>query len=93
MENNIIVEIRLFKNSGNLKAFADMILPNPLGDITIRGFRVVQKPGSEPWVAFPQTSFLKNGNVQYVPLLEMSRRLRSQIQELILEEYRKHAEK
>lgn len=90
MENKILIELRILKDSGNLKAFADVIFPTPLGDITIRGFRVVQKEKADPWVGFPQTSFQKNGKTQYVHLLDVSRRLRSELQNMILKEYEKN---
>ena len=91
MENTVLIELRRLENCGNLKAFADLIFPTSLGDVTIKGFRVVQKEGSDPWVGFPQTSFQKNGSTKYVPLLELNRRVRNQVQEIILKEFKKQS--
>ena len=84
----ITVELRLFE-SGSLKAFADATFPSELGEITVRGFRVIAKDGKPPWVAFPSSSYRKNGEFVDRPLLEVGRALKRQIAEAILAEFKR----
>ena len=41
---------------GQLKAFADVTFVSPVGELTIRGFRVLQEEGKTPWVGMPTTN-------------------------------------
>lgn len=47
--NTVVTNLKLMNGSGALKAFLDVTFDEHL---TIKGFRVVQKEGQEPWVAF-----------------------------------------
>ena len=87
----IFVSIHLHQ-SGQLKAFADFTLQTPLGEITIRGFRVVQKDGGEPWIAFPAMSYQKDGEAKFKDLLDMPQATHRKIAEAILAEYRRVSE-
>lgn len=58
--------------AGQLKAFADVILQTEVGEMTIVGFRIIQKDGGNPWVAFPKSSYLnKSGEQKERELLVM----------------------
>jgi DNA-binding cell septation regulator SpoVG len=85
--DKIIVELRLHE-SGKLKAFADVTIPSTLGEITVRGFRVVQDGTAAPWVAFPTISYMKAGAKVNKQIVEVSRGLKSQLADSILTEYR-----
>jgi DNA-binding cell septation regulator SpoVG len=75
-------------DKGSLKAFADVTI----GEITIKGFRVVHKDlvNSGPWVGFPQIRFEKDGKPTFRDVIEASRQVRREISEKILEEYYKN---
>lgn len=82
----LMIEIKLI-DKGYLKAFADVTLPANIGEITLRGFRVIQKDGQQPWVGFPTISYSKNGKTVNNPVVEVSRSVHREIAEAILREY------
>lgn len=84
-ETGIIVEMKMV-DYGKLRAIADVTFPSSVGEITIRGFKVIQSDG-EPWVAFPSSSYVKDGKRMNAPILEVSRGLRRQIIEAVMAEY------
>lgn len=90
-EQNIIVELKVFER-GNLKAFADVTIPTQLGEITVRGFRVIQKDGAGAWVGFPSTSYTKDGKTVNNQIIETSKSLKRKITDLILAEYKRTTE-
>lgn len=71
-------------NYGGVKAYGDVTLPTPVGEVTIKGFRVISKNGEPPWVGFPSTSYQKEGKSVNKPLLELRTGVRRQIAEAIL---------
>ena len=83
----ILVGLKLFEK-GTLKAFADVTIPSPVGELTIRGFRVIQKDGEKAWVGFPTNSYTKDGKTVHSQILETSRRLKDKLVEQILSEYK-----
>jgi len=85
--DRIVVELRLY-DSGKLKAFADVTITTPLGEITVRGFRVVQDGAAAPWVAFPTTSYMKAGARINKQIVEVGRSLKAQVVEAILAAFR-----
>ncbi len=72
-------------NAGALKAFADVTY----GDMTIKGCRVVQKDGQDPWVGFPQLTYQKNGKTVYKDVIEVPRALKKKIVDLVLDKHKK----
>jgi len=88
-----LVTIKLFKDAGSLKAFADLTLPTKFGDITIHRFKVLQDSDNRPWVALPQIAY---GDFitgpKYFPLLRVSEKLERKIKGWIMGEYRKAVE-
>lgn len=87
-DEQIVVSLHLFE-SGQLKAFADVTLLTSLGEITIRGFRVVQNADQQPWVAFPRTSYQKNGETKSKDLLDMLQAMHRKLADAILAEYKR----
>jgi DNA-binding cell septation regulator SpoVG len=87
-ESKLIVEVKKMER-GNLKAFADVTLPTEFGEVTLRGFRVIQKDEQPTWVALPSSSYTKDGKIVNSPLLEVSRNLKRQITDAVLAEYHK----
>jgi|GEM_PF-3011323 len=87
----ISVEIRLINNAKGLKASANITLPAEIGEITLKGFRVIEKEPGKPWVGFPQESYQKDGEWKHVPFLEVSPRAKRLIADSILEAYRRFA--
>ena len=85
-ESHITVDVRRIER-GQLKGFADVTLASELGEITIKSFKVFQQPGEEPHVAFPTTSYVKDGAVVQKPLLDASPSLARQITEAILAQF------
>lgn len=87
-EPTLTVEVKKM-DRGQLKAFADVTLTTPLGEITLRGFRVVQKDEQPAWVALPTSSYTKDGKIVNSPLLEVTRNLKRQLTDAVLAEYHK----
>ena len=88
MSDSITVEIKKMER-GQLKAFADVTLTTPIGEITLRGFRVVQKDTQPAWVALPASSYMKDGKTVNSPLLEVTHNLKRQLTDAVLAEYHK----
>jgi DNA-binding cell septation regulator SpoVG len=72
---------------GQLRAFCDVTLSFEHGELTLKGCRVIQKDGQEPWIAFPTNSYEKDGKTINKPVLEFSQTLRRMITTAILAEY------
>lgn len=88
--NTVVTNLKLMNGSGALKAFLDVTFDEHL---TIKGFRVVQKEGQEPWVAFPQITYEKDGKTVRKDVLEVSRLMKKEITEKVLEEFAKQTGK
>jgi hypothetical protein len=72
---------------GSLKAFADVSIPSEFGEVAIRGFRVIQDGDEPPWVGFPSSSYVKNGQVVRSPLLQLGPALHRRVAEAVLDAY------
>lgn len=86
-----LISIKLFKDAGSLKAFADLTIPTKFGEITIHRFKVLQEGEKRLWVAFPQIAYDKTFETHYWPLLQTSQKLERKIKGWILGEYRRVA--
>lgn len=87
-EQRITVELKRVA-FGKLKAFSDVTLPTPFGEFTIKGLRVIQQEGEEPWVAFPTSSYVKDGKTVNVAVLEFPRSLKKMIADEVLGEFKR----
>ena len=85
-EPEIAVELTRVER-GQLKGLANVSIPSALGEITLRGFRVIEKDGQAPWVGFPTSGYVKNGKPQNYPLLELPASLRRKVVDAVLAEY------
>jgi DNA-binding cell septation regulator SpoVG len=83
--NGLKVEIRSATKSGPVKAYADVRIEVPNGELTICGFSIIQKDGKPCFVGFPS----KPGNIQgkYFPIFEAEGQIREAICKAVLEAY------
>jgi hypothetical protein len=79
----LTVDVRLFER-GTLQAFADVTFPSALGELTLKGFRVLQKEGEGAWVAFPSSSYTKEGKIINSPLLVVGGSLKKHLADAVL---------
>jgi DNA-binding cell septation regulator SpoVG len=79
----ISVEIRQSAKVGATKAYADVRLDFPDGEIRLIGFGIVKQPGKSPWVGFPES----RGQTQYFKVVEAKGRIRESIIKAILTAY------
>jgi hypothetical protein len=87
MDSEILkVDIRPSTRPGPVRAYADVRMDVPGGEITVYGFSVVQKDGKPPFIGFPS----KPGSVQgrYFPVFEAEGEVREAICEAILAAHR-----
>ena len=77
-------EIRVLKikkiEKGALQAFVDV----EIGEVQIKGFRVVKQSGQGAWVSVPQTEQVKSGEKRYCNLIELPDDLKRKVQEAVL---------
>lgn len=88
LQNDMMFDITLIENHETLLASADVTIPTEVGDITVRGFKVLKGDRGD-WVAFPRTMSMKDGEKQYYDVLEISKRVKKEISGIILHEYKK----
>ena len=82
-KNEFVVEVTK-TDFGSLKAFADLTVRSEAGEVTAKGFRVIHQQGKSPWVALPQTSYIKDGKTINKSVLELPKVLESRVKEAIL---------
>ncbi len=78
------MDIRVLKikkiEKGALQAFVDV----EIGQVQIKGFRVVKQPDQSAWVSVPQTEYVKNGEKRYANLIELPDDLKRKVQDAVL---------
>jgi hypothetical protein len=83
---DITVKLRLNqKHDSKIAAHADVAVVFPQGKIQLNSFCVFKPNGKPMWVAPPATK----GEKRYFPLIVLSGEIRKQVEEAILNEYRK----
>lgn len=87
-DTEIEVEIRPATKPGKIKAFADVRLLLPDGEIFIHGFAVIQQDGKSPWVGFPQVP----GRNKFFPVVEAKGRIQKAIIKAVLDTFREAEE-
>ena len=65
---------------GNFKGFADV----QVGQIEIRGFRIIQQPGQSAWVSVPQSEYTKDNEKRYHNIVVLSEDLKQRVDAEIL---------
>jgi len=88
-EPQIRVQIRKPGKTGSIKAYADVSLSFPDGNLDLIGFAVIEQPGKSRWVAFPSN----HGVNRYFPVVDAKGRIRDQIIKSVLGEYEKWDER
>ena len=71
-----VLSITPATQQGNLRAFSKV----KIGEITVNDCRIIQQPGSRPYVSGPQ----KQVGDRWYPLVSMSGSLRARVQEAVL---------
>jgi DNA-binding cell septation regulator SpoVG len=88
-KEKITVEVNVYENK-SMKAWADVALVTDLGEVTIKGLKIIQKDTTKPpWVALPTLSYLKDGQYKNKVVLELSSALMKAVAEAVLNEYRR----
>ncbi len=89
MEQKISTYVKIQEKWGGVKGQAWITIELPIGELTIKYFKIIQKDNEEPWVAFPQISFKSKESGEYVNLniIETTSRLHDEISEAILTKY------
>lgn len=89
MDNNIIVEIRPNDTGTAFKASAEVTLMTAFGEISLSRLRVIHQDGKEPWVSYPEISFIpKNSDITcYMKIILPSKRLDQEIKKAVLDKY------
>lgn len=85
----IVVEIRFAENPGAVKAYADVQMSFPDGELHIIGFAIVAQPGKDPFVGFPQLK----GHNRYFPVVAAKGDLHEELVKGILRAYDKAKER
>ena len=76
-----VIGIRKF-NKGDLRAFVDV----RFDDIIIHDFRILQRPGRNPWVSLPVRMWTSEGGERfYSPLIDLSDQLRRLVVKQVLD--------
>ena len=82
----LIKQILPLSNFGNLKAFANVYLPDL--DMHIRYIRIVQQPGMRAYCGLPQTEWLdKEGGKHFATILSLPIQLKEKICKSVLTEW------
>lgn len=84
----IKVEIRPAGKPGSTKAYADVSLILPDGEVVLIGFAIIKQSDKAPWIGFPQN----HGQNKYFPVVEAKGRIRETICKEILGAYHKWEE-
>lgn len=87
MNTKMKIEIRLLKDCGDLKAYADITIRVKFGEITIKRFKVLARE-TKPWISFPQVQYSQGFSTRYLPLLNLNKRVETYITNQILKAYR-----
>ena len=78
------MEIRVIKikkiEKGALQAFAEV----QIGQVQIKGFRVVKQPNQSAWVSVPQVEYVKDGEKRYFNLIDLPNDLKRKVQDAVL---------
>jgi len=89
MGTEIKVDLALVNAKLPLRALADVVLRWSDAEITIRRCAVFEKPGAPPWANLPRLPIEKNGQRQFVPLIDLPRELKQRLLDAVLDEYRR----
>lgn len=80
----IDVRVRPSERPGAVKAYADVRVLLPDGEIELIGFAIIQQSGKSPFVGFPQN----RGRDKYFPVVEAKGKIREELVKAILKAHR-----
>ena len=89
LNRQIAVDIRIAENPGSVKAYADIRLSFSDGELQLIGFAIIEHPGKDLYVAFPQN----RGRNRYFPVVAADGDLRNEIISEILRAYKDERER
>jgi DNA-binding cell septation regulator SpoVG len=90
--DEISVEVKIYER-GSLKAFADVTIQTAMGEMTLKGFHVIKKEGQPEWVAFPSSSYVKDGKKVNNQFLEVSKTVKKKLVDAIMAQFEKAMER
>jgi hypothetical protein len=85
---DIKVDLALVDAKPPLRALADVLLRWSDGELTIRRCAVFEKGGQPPWANLPRLPIDKNGQKQFVSLVDLPRDLKKRVLDAVINEYR-----
>jgi hypothetical protein len=72
MNDEIQVDLML-RDSGSMKATADVILATAIGPETIFGVKVIETNPGKPWISLPAKEYQAGGQRRFQKVLELSK--------------------
>jgi DNA-binding cell septation regulator SpoVG len=95
MNSEILVELRPVEGQKKLRAFANITFDSAHGEITIYGFKVIEKDNGELWVAPPSTGKKdeSTGDFRNFNIVKPGARFKAAYEDAILAEYRKQIDR
>jgi hypothetical protein len=75
-----------------LRALADVTLRFSDGEVTIRRCAVFERIGEPPWASLPRLPIERNGERNFVPLIELPRDIKQRVLREILSEYQRQCD-
>lgn len=88
LEGTMLVTIHRYE-SGELKGFADVTVDTSLGEVTLCGFRIMQKQGKGPWIGYPSSAYQKDNQTRYKKFIDAPQATQRRITQAILAEFQK----
>lgn len=89
LRRDLSVEIRRAENPGSVKAYADVRVSFPDGELQLIGFAIIQHPGKGLFVAFPQN----RGRNRYFPVVAANGDFHNEIVTQVLRAYKHEMER
>lgn len=87
LNDQIVIQIKENPRDSKIKAFADVTFVTSLGELTVKGFRIIQDGEKAAWIGFPSISYQKDGQTKNYPIIELSKMAQKRLTEKIMEEF------
>lgn len=88
MKAAISIKLARIEAKPPLRALADVTVLCECGEITIHRCAIFEKPGEPPWASLPRIPVERHGNRRFVPLVDLSRDLKKEVVDALLDAYR-----
>ena len=86
MQQEIHVDLML-RESGSMKATAEVTFSTPQGPLTLSGFKVIEKDAGKPWVSLPSKEYSAGGQRRFQKMVELSKPGMRAVSEAVLNAY------